>query len=104
VTVDGRPADAAWEAFLDRLVDYLDRDGDGVPSAAEAGRLFLLPLPVGRAAAMDFARHDSDHDGKGNRAEFKTFYRTAGFGPIIVETPPAPAERLRLPTLGRTGN
>jgi Ca2+-binding EF-hand superfamily protein len=96
VEVDGRAPDVAWEAFLDKLFDHFDRDGDGSLSAAEAGRLFPLPLPGGREVAMDFAKLDADRDGRGSRAEFKAYYRAAGFAPLIVVTRPPPAERLRL--------
>ena len=36
VTADGKPPDAAWVGFLDKLFDHFDRDGDGSLSPAEA--------------------------------------------------------------------
>ena len=45
---------------------------------------------------MDFAKLDTDRDGRGARAEFKTFYRLIGFTPLVVVTRPPPVERLRL--------
>jgi hypothetical protein len=68
VTVDGEPPEAAWEAFLDRLFDFLDRDGDGVLSPQEAARAIPLPLPGRREVVLDFAKLDADRDGKGRRA------------------------------------
>jgi Ca2+-binding EF-hand superfamily protein len=94
--VDGQAPDVAWEAFLDKLFDYFDRDADRLLSAAEAGRVFPLPLPGGRVAAMDFTKLDADRDGRGTRAEFKAFYRLAGFTPLVVVIRPPPAEQVRL--------
>jgi Ca2+-binding EF-hand superfamily protein len=96
VTVGGRPPEAAWEAFLDRLFDHFDRNGDGSLSPAEASRVIPLPLPGGRSVAMDFARLDTDRDGRGSRAEFREFYRRAGFTPVVVVVVPPSAEGQRL--------
>ncbi len=96
VTADGRSPERAWAAFLDRLFTHFDRDGDGSLSPAEAARVFPLPLPGGREVAMDFAALDTDHDGKGSRAEFRAFYRSRGFTPVVVITRPAPPEALAL--------
>lgn len=83
-TVDEGSPELAWQAFLDKLFDYFDRDGDGFLSAAEAARVIPLPLPGGREAKLDFARLDSNGDGKGSRLEFREFYRAAGFTPVVV--------------------
>jgi Ca2+-binding EF-hand superfamily protein len=96
VTADGRPPEAAWVAFLDALFDHFDRDGDGVLSAAEAGRVFPLPLPDGGEAAVDFKTLDADKDGKASRAEFREFYRAAGFTPVVVVVRAAPPQTLAL--------
>ncbi|MBX9583171.1 MAG: EF-hand domain-containing protein, partial [Gemmataceae bacterium] len=96
VTADGTPPDAAWAVFLDKLFLHFDRDGDGSLSAAEAGRVFPLPLPDGREAGPDFPRLDADKDGKGTRAEFRAFYRAAGFTPVVAAVRPGPAADLAL--------
>jgi Ca2+-binding EF-hand superfamily protein len=96
VTVRGKPPDAAWVAFLDKLFDHFDRDGDGFLSPSEAGRVFPLPLPGGGEAAMDFPKLDADRDGKGSRAEFRDFWRAAGFTPVVVVVRAASAETLAL--------
>ena len=76
VTIDEQSPDVAWEAFLDKLFDYFDRDGDGLLSATEAGRIFPLPLPGDRDAKMDFARLDSDRDGEREAGpNFGAYYR-----------------------------
>jgi Ca2+-binding EF-hand superfamily protein len=84
------PVDRAWTTFLDRLFDYFDRDGNGSLSAAEAARVFALPLPEGRELALDFAALDADHDGKASKAEFRVYYRSHGFTPVVLinEIPP----------------
>jgi Ca2+-binding EF-hand superfamily protein len=83
VTVEARAPDAEWEAFLNKLFDYFDRDGNGFLSAAEAERIFALPLPDGREAKMNFATLDTDRDGQGSRAEFRAFYQASGFTPVV---------------------
>jgi Ca2+-binding EF-hand superfamily protein len=91
----GRP-DAGWAAFLDRLFDHFDRDGNGALSAPEVVQVFPLPLPGGKTVATDFAGLDADRDGRATRSEFKAFYRRAGFAPVVV-VPTAPsADDLRL--------
>ncbi len=95
IRADGQSPEAAHEAFLDRLFDFFDRDGDGALSPAEAGRLFPLPGPDGRGIAMDFAKLDANHDGMGSRTEFKAFYRHAGFTPVVAVFAPAGADMAR---------
>jgi Ca2+-binding EF-hand superfamily protein len=89
VTLDEQSPDTAWETFLDKLFDYFDRDGDGFLSAEEAARVFPLPLPGGREVKMNFASLDTDRDGKGSRAEFRYYYRTAGFTSVVVDIRPS---------------
>src|SRR5262249_8356342 len=48
VVIDGKPPTAAWDAFLDRLFDFFDRDGDGWLSRDEVSRMVPLPLPGGK--------------------------------------------------------
>jgi Ca2+-binding EF-hand superfamily protein len=88
VKCDGPSPEASWESFLDKLFDHFDRDGDGFLSPVEAGRIFPLPLPNGREAGMDFARLDLNRDGRASREEFKTYYRTIGFAPVVVAIRP----------------
>jgi Ca2+-binding EF-hand superfamily protein len=96
VTAGGQSPERAWQAFLDRLFDYFDRNGDGYLSPAEAARVFPLPLTGGRGVALDFAALVTDRDGKASRAEFRAFYRSRGFTPVVTLTLPAPAETLAL--------
>lgn len=96
ISADGQAPETAWEAFLNKLFDHFDRDGDGSLSAAEAARVFPLPLAGGREAVVDFGRLDADRDGKGSRAELKAFYRKAGFTPVVVIVVPPAADDLRL--------
>src|SRR5262249_41367181 len=96
VTADGKPPDAAWAAFLDRMFDHFDRDGDGFLSPAEAGPVVPLPLAHGRGGTNDFKKPDPARGGKGAPAEFREFYRAAGFTPVVVVVRPAPAEVLAL--------
>jgi Ca2+-binding EF-hand superfamily protein len=99
VLVDGRPPEAGWGAFLERLFDWFDRDGDGSLSREEAARIFPLPLPGGKALAVDFARLDVDQDGKASRKELKAYCRRHGFGPVVAVVEPPSAEDTRLADL-----
>jgi Ca2+-binding EF-hand superfamily protein len=96
VVADGQSPTIAWEAFLDKLFDYFDRDGDGWLSPAEAARVIPLPLPGGAEVVLDFQKLDADRDGKASRAELKAYYHQAGFTPVVVilESPSARAWRL----------
>lgn len=99
VVVDGQPPTAAWEAFLDRLFDYFDRDGDGLLSRDEASRMVPLPIPGRNELTVDFAKLDADGNGKASRAELKSFCRTNGFAPVVVVVEPPSAADLRLAEL-----
>jgi Ca2+-binding EF-hand superfamily protein len=93
MTVDGQAPEAAWEAFLGRLFDWFDRDGDGSLGRAEAERIFPLPLPGGKELSVAFAKLDPSGKGKASRAEWKAFCRANGFHPVIAEVdPPSPAD------------
>jgi Ca2+-binding EF-hand superfamily protein len=99
VVVDGQAPAVAWEAFLDRLLDWFDRDGDGSLTRAEANRMFPLPLPEGKELALDFAKLDTDGNGKVSRAELKAYCRANGFGPVVAFVEPPSADDLRLADL-----
>jgi hypothetical protein len=87
VTVGGKPAEAAWAAFLDELFTYHDRNGDGTLSPAEAARVVPLPLPGGKT--LSFA-------GRFTRVALRERCRRGGFGPVVVvvEGPSDDDERL----------
>lgn len=92
----GAEPEKAWRLFLDRFFKHFDRNGDGVLSPAEAGRIFPLPVAGNGVAAMDFAKLDSNRDSKASPDEFRDFYRAAGFTPVVVIVEPATAEVLIL--------
>ncbi|MCE9566293.1 MAG: EF-hand domain-containing protein [Planctomycetes bacterium] len=96
VTIEGRSPEIAWGQFLDKLFDHFDRDADGLLSAAEASRVFPLPLPGSHTAKMDFAKLDRDSDDKVTRNEFRHFYRVSGFAPVVAEIRPPTVEQRRL--------
>jgi Ca2+-binding EF-hand superfamily protein len=98
VEVNGdRPPSADWEAFLDRLFDHFDRDGDGWLTRAEASCIMPLPLPSplqrGMELTIDFDKADADRNGKVSRAELKAYCRAQGFTPVVlVLAPPTAAD------------
>jgi Ca2+-binding EF-hand superfamily protein len=96
VALDGASSTTPWERFLDNLFDFFDRDGDGSLSQVEVGRMPPLPLPRGRELTIDFAQLDADGDGKGTRAELKSFCRRHGFAPVIAIVEPPSAEDVSL--------
>jgi Ca2+-binding EF-hand superfamily protein len=96
VSIDGKPPTAAWDAFLDQLFDFFDRDGDGSLSRDEASRMVPLPLPGGKELTVDFARLDADGNRKGSREEWKSYCRANGFGPVVTVVKPPSADDLRL--------
>lgn len=99
VVVDGQPPAAAWGAFLDRLFDWFDRDGDGSLGREETKRIFPLPLPGGKELTVDFARLDTSGDGEVSRAELKAFCRARGFRPVVALVEPPSVGDLRLAEL-----
>jgi Ca2+-binding EF-hand superfamily protein len=99
VKVVGKSPEQAWEAFLERFFDYFDRDGDGSLSKVEIGRMFPLPLTGGNELKFDFAKLDSDGDGKVSRSELKSYCRQEGFGQVVVTLEPPSADDLRLAEL-----
>jgi Ca2+-binding EF-hand superfamily protein len=99
VFAEGRYPSAAWETFLDRLFDWFDRDGDGSLSRVEVSRVFPLPLPGGKRLTLDFAKLDTDRNGKVSRAELKAFCRNNGFAPVVVFVEPPSGDDARLAEL-----
>jgi Ca2+-binding EF-hand superfamily protein len=99
VVIDGRPAAGAWEAFLDRLFPWFDRDGDGSLSRAEVQRMFPVPLPEGNELAFDFTKLDTDGNGKVSRAELKAYCHAHGFAPVVAFVVPPSADDVRLADL-----
>jgi Ca2+-binding EF-hand superfamily protein len=95
LTIDGKPAAARWEAFLRRLFDYFDRDGDGVLNKAEADRVLrpyeLAPVFDGGVLQLNIPVRqapdglDADGDGKVTFREFLDYYRRDNAGPASVQ-------------------
>jgi Ca2+-binding EF-hand superfamily protein len=87
VGVGGRSLRAAWEGMIDQVFRYLDIDGDGVISKAEAERAPPLEAIVG--GAFTFGRRGPmrtlaalPRDGKITRAQLADYYRSAGLAPF----------------------
>jgi Ca2+-binding EF-hand superfamily protein len=99
VLIDGRSPETAWDRFLDRLFDWFDQDGNGSLSEAEVRRMFPLPLPGRKELVIDFARLDTNGDGKASLAEFKEFCRRGGFVPVVVQVAAPSADDFRLAEL-----
>jgi Ca2+-binding EF-hand superfamily protein len=90
IRIDGKPYGAAWEAYVRELFKYLDVNGDGMLSKAEATR---APSSTqfkemrkqgytygigGGATYATFGELDADGDGKVTFEEFRTYYRSTG--------------------------
>jgi Ca2+-binding EF-hand superfamily protein len=94
VRVEGKSLDDVWRAHQKALFAYLDRDGDGVlteaearraPSAEQVRRQFgsdlYTPLAGGLAR---FADLDAARKGKVGLQEFSDYYRREGVGPLWI--------------------
>ena len=86
-----KPYSAAWEAWMDKLFAWFDKDNNGSLSPAEVGRLNTannlqnqvqgsIGGPSGQT--VPFATLDTNKDGKVSREEFRTYYRNGGFSPL----------------------
>ncbi len=60
IRVDGELPSKAWSAFLQRLFDHFDRDGDGKLSKSELGRMHAAGLP-GAGWKPAFLDRDEKH-------------------------------------------
>ena len=90
VRVDGKPYGAAWEAYVQELFNYLDRNGDGVLSKPEAThapsgaqfqqmRQYGYTYGIGGAATYaTFGELDTDDDEEVTYEEFRAYYRRTG--------------------------
>jgi Ca2+-binding EF-hand superfamily protein len=105
VTVDGKPVEAAWQAAVEKLFAYCDRDGNGTLDAKERA-VFTRPArpqaavadvdvdgnPVGVGGPQVFAEKDPPAD----RAAFAAKLRAAELGPVAVPIQPAGGDAGRL--------
>ncbi|HVS34298.1 MAG TPA: EF-hand domain-containing protein [Gemmataceae bacterium] len=90
IEVDGRPLEAAWNDFIDRLFKHLDADGNGVLSTEEFARtptpqaLFSSgPLFGLRGGGFPQAEMPVPEGGKQwTRERFAAYYRRIGGGPF----------------------
>jgi Ca2+-binding EF-hand superfamily protein len=102
VEVDGQPFDAAWDEYIEALFKYLDRDGDGVLSPAEANRApsaqELLQLLRGNlfgggnqqvvmnddTSVLNKPDLEANDDGKVTLESLIRYYRSHAAGPVQV--------------------
>ena len=91
VLINGKPYSAAWDAFMTKLFEYEDVNGDGSLSKEEAARVPTVQLLrthySGVIGIFDnpgniapFAELDANKDGKVTLDEFKAYFRKTGFG------------------------
>lgn len=87
-TRDGKPWTQEFRMAVDRLFDFLDRDGDGSLSAAESARL-PMPFEVRRllwgacfppAGGADAKAADASGDGRIDRGELWNYYDRRSVG------------------------
>jgi Ca2+-binding EF-hand superfamily protein len=94
VSIDGKPFRAvhqgAWDDYVNGLFAYLDADGDGKLSEAEASRMppTLQPAdgPSSVNVAFNFRVVDANGDGKVTREELAEYQRQYASGAFQVQT------------------
>jgi Ca2+-binding EF-hand superfamily protein len=93
----GQPPPDALDLILPGKQERLRiQDDDGSLSGEEAARILPIPLPSNRSVRFDFAKADANSDGKVSLAEFKAFYHTAGFQPILTVIEPLTLEDMQV--------
>ncbi|HSQ56321.1 MAG TPA: hypothetical protein VLM40_11330, partial [Gemmata sp.] len=104
VSIDGKTADAAWEAAIEGLFAHRDRDGDGMLDASERA-LFGAPkrsprdLPfdeVGIPNAQPLLLAFSQKDEKVSREAFAAAVRAAAKGALDLRVVPVGADSQKL--------
>jgi Ca2+-binding EF-hand superfamily protein len=103
IEVDSKAFDDAWDEYIAALFKFLDRDGDGLLSAAEAAR---APMPQELLQTMggnlfpqvnnqmvdateeSKPSFETDEDGKVTFDALARFYRKHGAGPVQVTNYP----------------
>lgn len=107
VGIAGKPADAAWQAAVDALFAYLDRNGDGVLDAKERAALTrpagrqqqgLVDIdadgnPVAVGAGLQLF---ADKDAPADKAAFAAKLRAARLGPVEVTIQQSRADAQKL--------
>jgi Ca2+-binding EF-hand superfamily protein len=102
ITVDGKAASQAWEAFVDKIFAFYDRNNDKFLSPQEAARvpppqvfgqgINLLFNGRGGRGNVNFAQMDTNKDGKVSIDEFRAYARQSGFSPVsVLVLPPSGA-------------
>ncbi len=93
VEINGKSVPAVWDETFATILAYYDRDGDGVLTKTEAGRLpsaFALrqvlwgQIIPHAGPPPAFADLDLNSDGKADGAELADYYRRAGLGGVLV--------------------
>src|SRR5947209_5540165 len=101
ISIDGRSADAAWDAAVDGLFAHCDRNGDGVLDTAERAA-FAPParrpreLDPDEPAAQPPRLAFNPKDEKVTRAAFADAVRAAGRGAVGRRVGPARADSRQL--------
>jgi Ca2+-binding EF-hand superfamily protein len=83
---------AAWDKCLTDLFNWLDRDGDGALSKAEAARApspqqllnIIRGQPVSPDNKIKFEDFDDDGEGKVSPEKFLAYYRRAGLTSVFI--------------------
>jgi len=91
ILIEGKPYSTAWDAFMAKLFEYEDVNGDGTLNKEEAARVPTVQMLKTHYSGVigifsnpgnnaPFAELDANKDGKVTLDEFKAYFRKTGLG------------------------
>jgi Ca2+-binding EF-hand superfamily protein len=105
ISVDGKPVEAAWQAAVDKLFAFCDRDGNGTLDAKERAAFTRPARPQAAESNVEDAINAvslagpqvfNEKDPPADKAAFAAKLRAAELGPVAVAIQPGSGAAARL--------